>query len=137
VRDGIDGFLIRSLGGPVSAGQGMVNRHTLGGLAYQAYVGAVAQHTAINVGDAAARIADLIASPELRAKMREAGRRRIAETFDWPVVVRGLQDLTKELDAIRAAAPDEPCETRAVRRLRRLRQLGIEHQDPGLASRGR
>lgn len=105
VRDGIDGFLIRSLGGPVSAGQGMVNRHTLGGLAYQAYVGAVAQHTAINVGDAAARIADLIASPELRTKMREAGRRRIAETFDWPVVVRGLQDLTKELDAIRAAAP--------------------------------
>jgi hypothetical protein len=107
VRDGIDGFLVRSLGGPVGAGQAMINRHMLGGLAYQAYVGTVAQHTAINVGDAAARIGDLIASPELRAKMRDAGRRRIAETFDWPVVVRGLQDLTKELDAIRAvgAAP--------------------------------
>ena len=108
VRDGVDGFLVRSLGGPVGAGQGMINRHTLGGLAYQAYVGAVAQHTAINVGDAAARIAELIASPELRAKMRDAGRKRIAETFDWPVVVRGLQNLTKELDAIRAAATPGP-----------------------------
>ncbi len=108
VRDGIDGFLVRSLGGPVGAGQGMINRHILGGLAYQAYVGTVAQHTAINIGDAAARIADLIASPELRAKMRDAGRRRISETFDWPVVVRGLQDLTKELDAIRTAAAPGP-----------------------------
>ncbi len=108
VRDGIDGFLVRSLGGPVGSGLGMINRHLLGGLAYQAYVGAVAQHTAINVGDAAARIADLIASPELRAKMRDAGRRRIAETFDWPVVVRGLQDLTTELAAIRTAAAPAP-----------------------------
>jgi len=108
VRDGIDGFLVRSLGGPVGSGQGMINRHLLGGLAYQSYVGAVAQHTAINVGDAAARIADLIASPELRAKMRAAGRRRIAETFDWPVVVRGLQELTQELAAIRAAATPAP-----------------------------
>lgn len=108
VRDGIDGFLVRSLGGPVGAGQGLLNRHLHLGLTYQSYVGSVAQHTAINVGDAAARIADLIASPELRAKMREAGRRRIRETFDWQVVVGGLQELLRELDAIRtAAAPEE------------------------------
>lgn len=78
VRDGVDGFLVRSLGGPIATGQGMINRHLFAGLAYQAYVGAVAQHTAVHVGDAAARIADLIRSPELRAKMREAGRRRDA-----------------------------------------------------------
>ena len=107
VRDGVDGFLVRSLGGPVGAGQGLINRHVLGGLAYQAYVGAVAQHTAINVGDAAARIGELIASPELRAKMREAGRRRIRETFDWQVVVAGLQELLAELEAIRLAAQPE------------------------------
>ncbi len=104
VRDGVDGFLVRSLGGPIATGQGMINRHLFAGLAYQAYVGAVAQHTAVHVGDAAARIADLIRSPELRAKMREAGRRRVRETFDWPVVVRGLQDLTQELAAIRTAS---------------------------------
>ena len=107
VRDGIDGFLVRSLGGPVGAGQGMVNRHLHMGMTYQSYVGSVAQHTAINVGDAAARIGELIASPELRAKMREAGRRRIRETFDWQVVVAGLQELLAELEAIRLAAQPE------------------------------
>jgi D-inositol-3-phosphate glycosyltransferase len=108
VRDGIDGFLVRSLGGPVGAGQGMLNRHLHMGMTYQSYVGSIAQHTAINVGDAAARIAELIASPDLRARMREAGRRRIRETFDWKVVVAGLQELLRELDAIRiAAAPEE------------------------------
>ena len=107
VRDGIDGFLVRSLGGPVGAGQGMVNRHLHMGMTYQSYVGSVAQHTAINVGDAAARIGELIASPELRAKMREAGRKRIRETFDWKVVVAGLQELLAELEAIRLAAQPE------------------------------
>ena len=106
VRDGVDGFTVRSLGGPIGAGQGMLNRHLHLGMSYQSYVGSVAQHTAIHVGDAAARLAELIASPDLRARMREAGRRRIRETFDWPVVVAGLQDLLRELAAIRdAAAP--------------------------------
>lgn len=108
VRDGIDGFTVRSLGGPIGAGQGMINRHVHAGMTYQSYVGTVAQHTAIHIGDAAARLSELIASPELRAKMREAGRRRIRETFDWPVVVAGLQDLLQELAAIRAAAAPAP-----------------------------
>jgi D-inositol-3-phosphate glycosyltransferase len=108
VRDGIDGFTVRSLGGPIGAGQGMINRHLHSGMTYQSYVGTVAQHTAIHVGDAAARIADLISSPDLRARMREAGRRRIRETFDWPVVVAGLQDLLGELAAIRNAAAPQP-----------------------------
>ena len=107
MRDGVDAFLVRSLGGPIGAGQGLLNRHMYMGLTYQSYVGSVAQHTAINVADAAARLADLIASPELRAKMREAGRRRIRETLDWPVVIGGLQELLRELDTIRAAAPRE------------------------------
>jgi glycosyltransferase involved in cell wall biosynthesis len=107
VRDGIDGFCVRTLGAPVGLGQGVLNRHLFYGMTYQSYVGTLAQHTAVHVGDAAARIADLVASPDLRAKMREAGRRRIAETFDWPVVVAGLQDLLQELAAIRGSAPRE------------------------------
>lgn len=112
VRDGVDGFLVPTLGGPIGAGHGMLNRHLHMGLAYQAYVGTVAQHTAVNIGEAAARIADLIASPELRAKMREAGRKRIRETFDWQVVVRGLQELLQELGQIRAAAAPQPIKHR-------------------------
>lgn len=112
MRDGIDAFLIRTLGAPPGAGSGILNRHLFHGMTYQSYVGTLASHTAVHVGDAAARLAELIASPELRARMRQAGRKRIAQTFDWPVVVRGLQDLLQELSALRAAAPRAPIKHR-------------------------
>ena len=112
MRDGVDAFLVRTLGAPPGAGQGILNRHLFNGMTYQSYVGTLASHTAVHVGDAAARLAALIASPELRARMRQAGRKRIAETFDWPVVVRGLQELLQELAAIRAAAPRAPIKHR-------------------------
>jgi D-inositol-3-phosphate glycosyltransferase len=112
VRDGIDGFTVRSLGGPIGAGHGLINRHVHLGMGYQTYVGSVAQHTAIHVGDAAARLAELIASPELRARMGQAGRRRVREIFDWPVIVAGLQDLLGELAAIRGSAQSQPIKHR-------------------------
>jgi hypothetical protein len=107
VRDGIDGFGVRSLGPAPGLGQGMLNRHLFYGMSYQSYVGTLAQHTAVHVGDAAARLADLIASRELRMKMGEAGRRRIAEAFDWQVVVGQLQELLQELAQVRASAAHE------------------------------
>src|ERR1700760_2735871 len=53
-RDGQDGFLIPTLGGPTS-GQGlnMIMRHLFEMSSYQSYVGEVAQHTAVHVGRAA------------------------------------------------------------------------------------
>ncbi len=114
VRDGVEGFLIPTLlpphGGP---GDTMVLRHNLEIDSYQAYVGGVAQHTAVNIGRAAQALSALIASPELRRKMGQAGRARVREMFDWPVVARQYRDLTRELAAIRAAAPDRPARHRA------------------------
>lgn len=108
VRDGVEGFLIPTLGGPGGGGLGarMVERHTIDGQYYQAYVGSVAQHTAVHIGRAAEALAQLVASPDLRRRMGEAGRRRVAETFDWPVVARQIHDLTDELAAMRARAAD-------------------------------
>jgi len=74
--------------------------------AYQHYVGAVAQHTAVHVGRAAQALAALIADPALRARMGAAGRERIRTTFDWPVVVGEIRALLDELAAIRTAAGD-------------------------------
>jgi glycosyltransferase involved in cell wall biosynthesis len=108
VRHGIEGFLIPTLGGPAGGGLGarMVERHTVDGQYYQAYVGSVAQHTAVHIGRAAEALAQLIASPDLRRRMGEAGRRRVAEAFDWPVVARQIRHLTDELAAIRSRAGD-------------------------------
>lgn len=108
VRHGVEGFLVPTLGGPIGGGLGarMVERHTIDGQYYQAYVGGVAQHTAVHIGRAADAIAELAASPDLRRRMGEAGRRRVAEAFDWPVVARRIHDLTDELAAVRAASAD-------------------------------
>jgi hypothetical protein len=73
---------------------------------YQAYVGAVAQHTAVHIGHAAEALAELIRNPDRRRRMGQAGRARVAEMFDWPVVARQIHALTDEMTAIRAAAPE-------------------------------
>lgn len=107
MRDGVDAFLVPTLGGPAGGlGQTMVMRHSLEMESYQTYVGSVAQFTAVHVGRAAEALAALIRDPELRRRMGAAGRARVAEAFDWPVVVGAYRDLLDELAEIRAAATD-------------------------------
>ena len=105
VRDGEEGFLIPTLGGPEEVMTGdLVGEHIFGLKSYQQYVGIVAQHTAVHVGRAAAALTQLIQSPDLRRRMGEAGRQRIRETFDWSVVAPQYAALATELGAIRKAS---------------------------------
>jgi len=108
VRHGIEGFLIPTLGGPIGGGLGaaMAEWHTIDMRSYQVYVAAVAQHTAVHAGRAGDALAELIRSPDLRRRMGEAGRARVRETYDWPVVAHQIHALTDELAAIRAASAD-------------------------------
>jgi D-inositol-3-phosphate glycosyltransferase len=107
VRDGVEGFLVPTLGGPGTGfGVSMVTRHVFEAMSYQSYVGEVAQYTAVHVGRAAEAIAELARSPDLRRRMGAAGRERIRAALDWPVVARQYRALTDELAAIRLASPD-------------------------------
>jgi glycosyltransferase involved in cell wall biosynthesis len=114
VRDGVDGFLIPTLGGPQSGFGGiMIQRHLFSLVTYQAYVGEVAQYTAVHIGRAATAIGTLARFPALRKKIGASGRERVRTAFDWPVVARQIHDLTDELAAIRKASPD-PVVKRAI-----------------------
>jgi len=107
VRDGIEGFLTPTLGAPAqNLLQDTAVSHALAVTSYQSYVGTVAQHTAVHIGRAAEALAALIRSPELRRDMGAAGRRRIAETFDWRVVAPQYRHLAQELMDIRTAEAD-------------------------------
>jgi len=107
VRDGVEGFLIPTLGGPdTGLGVTMVARHQFQATTYQSYVGEVAQYTAVHVGRAAEAIAELARSPELRKRMGAAGRERIRTALSWPIVARQIHELVDELEGIRRASPD-------------------------------
>jgi D-inositol-3-phosphate glycosyltransferase len=107
VRDGVEGVLIPTLGGPTSGvGLNIVERHLFQVTSYQSYAGEVAQHTAVHVGRAGAALTELAASPELRARMGSAGRERVRDMFDWPVIARQINGLADELGEIRRASPD-------------------------------
>jgi len=110
VRDGVEGFLIPTLlgGGTGGLGPGLVERHLFEMTSYQAYAGAVAQHTAVHIGRCAQALAELIGDPQLRRRMGAAGRARVAGAYDWAVVARQVRALTDELAEIRAQAFDPP-----------------------------
>jgi len=118
IRDGQEGLLIPTLASPACAqGDQLAHRHAIGMETYQNYVGAAAQHTAVNVPATAQAIARLAASPELRRRLGEAGRRRARDTFSWPVVVAQYNALFLELHARRQAAA-EPGPVRRVQPVR-------------------
>ena len=103
VREGVDGFLIPTLGAsPGVMGEALAMLEYVGAAGYANYSGSVSAHTAVDVGAAGRALAHLVVSPALRRSMGEAGRSRAREQFDWPVVVEQYAQLFHELGARRA-----------------------------------
>ncbi len=71
---------------------------------YHRYLGKLSQRMAVNVPAAAEAFARLAEDEGLRRRMGDAGRRRVAEVFDWPVIVRAYETLFAELRSRRDAA---------------------------------
>jgi glycosyltransferase involved in cell wall biosynthesis len=94
------GFLIPTLGpadtGLIDAGWPIMTEFTS---ALQ-----MSQRTALDLGFLRARLETLLSDAELRRKMGDAGQRRIAERFDWPVVIKAMETKWQEL---KAAAPPQ------------------------------
>jgi glycosyltransferase involved in cell wall biosynthesis len=104
VRDGVDGFLVPTLGAPAGPlGETLALLDGLEMLAYPQYAGTVSQHTAVHVGRASQALSRLIASPELRAAMGAAGQKRAREAFSWRVVVGRYRELFAQLAERRRA----------------------------------
>ena len=103
-RDGVEGFLIPTLLPPPGSGWLMAQRHIMSMDSYQSYAGAVAMHTAVDIGAASAALEALIRDPILRRRMGEAGRQRARSVFNWPVVVDQLVAHWAEQTERRASA---------------------------------
>ena len=104
VTDGLEGFRIPTLA-PSRSPQGvdLSFRHDHGLLSYQDYVGAVAQHVAVDIEAAAFAIARLADNPSLRLSMGDAGRKTVKQRFDWPLVAQQHHQLYSELSELRCS----------------------------------
>ena len=102
IRHEQDGFLVPTLAGAAPGLDAwLATLHGLGMETYQTYVGAVAQHTAVDVPKAADALTRLLASVDLRRAMGESARKRAHSTFSWPVVVEQYNALFDHLAALR------------------------------------
>ena len=106
VRDGIDGFRVPTVAPPRGLGTDIALRFAAGIDDYDHTIGRAGAFTAVDVPATAAALVRLIADPDLRARMGEAGRRRAVEIFDWRVIIPRYLSLFAELAEIRRTAPE-------------------------------
>ena len=111
VRDGEDGFRIRTLMPAPGLGSELADRFFDGYDAYGRYCGYASQMTMVDVAATAEAFQALIEQPERRRTMGEAGRRRAREVYDWRVVVGQYQALWAELEQRRAAGRESGAKT--------------------------
>lgn len=104
VRDGVDGYRIRTILPPAGAGADLALRHAIGADPYDYYIGRASLATVVEPAALAAALTRLAAEPQLRHAMGAAGLQRAREMFDWPVILRQYAALAGELGSIRQAA---------------------------------
>jgi starch synthase len=108
VRDGVDGFRIRTWAPQPGAGEAMAVGFETGALGYEQYLSRSNTAVAVDTAELARRLGELVADPALRRRLGEAGQARAREVFDWSVVFRRYQDLWDEQTAIRRKAAEDP-----------------------------
>jgi glycosyltransferase involved in cell wall biosynthesis len=108
VRDGVDGFRVKTWAPGDGAGQALARALETTSHTYDQYCWAAAQATAVDVEGFADAVTRLAADAELRRTQGAAGRRRARDTYDWAVVYRQYQALWAELNARRNAARADP-----------------------------
>lgn len=101
VRDGVDGFRVPTTMPRPGLGADLAIRHALEVDTYDMYCGHTCSLISVDLDATTNAFIELIHSPELRARMGSAGKKRVAETFDWKVVIGQYELLWAELEIIR------------------------------------
>lgn len=108
VRDGLDGFRIRTWAPPADGGEIIAAAFEAGALGYNQYLSRSNTAVAVDLDQLTQRLRDLVGDPALRRRLGEAGRKRARQDFDWAVVFRRYQALWDEQTAVRHKAADAP-----------------------------
>lgn len=104
VRHGVDGYRIATYAPRAGLGEDLAYRAASDWINYDTYVGSASQVTAVDLGEAAQAIADLVTNPDLRGTMGRAAQARAREIFDWSAIIPQYEALWDEMNARRRKA---------------------------------
>jgi glycosyltransferase involved in cell wall biosynthesis len=134
VRDGQDGFRIPTFAPRPGEGGDLAYAFARQNLAYDNYVGAAGQFTAVDLAAAARSIAQLADDAELRQRMGAQARAHARAVFDWSAIIPRYQALWAEQNARRraaAAVPKDPTNPYRPDPFRLFEAYPTHHLDPG------
>ncbi len=100
VTQGQDGFLIRTRQPPAGMGQALSAQVLDGRETYGGVMAKIAQCVAVDIPMATQALTALMLSPDLRARLADAARQRLA-AYDWQNVMKGYLALWESLLAAR------------------------------------
>jgi glycosyltransferase involved in cell wall biosynthesis len=101
VRQEVDGFRIPTLLPQPGLGNDLSSRHALGIDTYDLYCGNACMLSAVDIEATAGAFTKLFSSPDLRARMGQAGRDRARSTYDWANIIPQYEKLWENLSEIR------------------------------------
>jgi starch synthase len=108
VRDGIDGFRIRTWAPAAPASAPAARDHECEVNNYDYYLSRTSTTVSMDWRQLLAATITLVTDGVVRRALGESARRRAREVLDWSVVYRQYQDLWAELAAMRLKARDDP-----------------------------
>lgn len=101
VRDGLDGFRIRTWAPEAGAGADIARDYESGAIDFDLFLSRCSTTVTADLTEVVDRLSALAADPELRRRMGASGQARARADFDWSVIYRRYQDLWAELSAMR------------------------------------
>jgi glycosyltransferase involved in cell wall biosynthesis len=108
VREGIDGFRIRTWQPAAGQGLDLIDAHADAISGYRDYVSKASAYVGIDIAQAAEAYVQLALDPALRQRMGEQGRQRARSHYDWAGLVPRYMDLFTELARLRPSAAVAP-----------------------------
>ena len=107
VRDGIDGFRIRTYAPAQQADDQISRDYEARTCNLDTYLVRISGAVSVDQRQLNDRLTDLVNDPELRTRLGESGRRRARAMFDWSVIYPRYLELWVELGAIRRSRSQE------------------------------
>jgi hypothetical protein len=108
VREGVDGFRIRTWQPAAGQGLDLIDAHADAISGYRDYVSKASAYVGIDIAQAASAYVQLALDPALRQRMGEQGRQRARTHYDWAGLVPRYMDLFTELARLRPSTAVAP-----------------------------